>query len=132
MGDPPKLKVLLVDDHALAREGLCMALEITDEIACTEADSAERSLELLEAGTAFDLVLMDIAMPGMSGLDALKVICERFPQLPVLLHSMYPEEHYARRAADLGAIGYLSKGVPPAVILDVVKSAARGISHFPS
>jgi len=130
MTDTPKLEVLLVDDHALVREGLRTALEIGNEIHCIEAGSAEESLELLDKGTPVDLVLMDISLPGMSGLDALKIIHERFPRLPVLLHSVYLKEQYAKRAERLGAVGYLSKSTPPAVILDVVRFAARREDRF--
>ena len=121
-----KLQFLLVDDHALVREGLRMALELSDEIQCIEAGSAEESLKILDKGVPVDLVLLDICLPGMSGLEALEIIHERFPQIPVLMHSMYPEEQYAACAERLGAVGFLSKSTPVAKIMDTVRSAARG------
>jgi DNA-binding NarL/FixJ family response regulator len=130
MTEDARLQILLVDDHALAREGLRVALEIGNEIDCIEAASAEQALDLLSKGVPVDLVLMDISMPGMSGLDALRIVRARFPQLPVLMHSMHPEELYARQAANLGAMGCLRKGASPAAILDAVQSAARGESRF--
>jgi DNA-binding NarL/FixJ family response regulator len=131
MADLPKLQVLLVDDQALVREGLRLLLEVSNEIHCIEASSAEESLDLLQNGAPVDLVLMDISMPGMNGLDALGIIHARFPQLPVLMHSICLEEQYATRAKTLGAVGYLSKNAPAAKILDAVKSAARGESCLP-
>jgi DNA-binding NarL/FixJ family response regulator len=92
------LNVLLVDDHAVVRRGLRAILESKGNIACAEAGSAEDALELLDSGVPLDVVLLDISLPGMSGLDALAEIRQRRPQLAVLLVSMFPEEEYATRA----------------------------------
>jgi DNA-binding NarL/FixJ family response regulator len=124
------IQVLLVDDHAVVRDGLRAILEATGEILCAQADSAEAVLAMLDRSAACDVVLLDITLPGMSGLDALAEIHQRRPGLAVLLLSMHPEEQYAVRALRMGAIGYLSKSASSADVLKAVKAAASGETYL--
>jgi DNA-binding NarL/FixJ family response regulator len=130
MSDIPLLKVLLVDDHAVVREGLRAILEASGEIACIEADSAEEAIDVLRHAVPVDVMLLDISLPGMSGLEALSEIHHLRPLLPVLLLSMHPEEQFAVRALRMGAQGYLSKSTPSSEVLHAVKSAARGENYI--
>jgi len=130
MIESPVLKVLLVDDHAVVREGLRAILEASGEIACIEADSAEDAIDVLQHAVPVNVMLLDISLPGMSGLEALAEIHRLRPELPVLLLSMHPEEQFAVRALRLGAQGYLSKSTPSAEVLQAVKSAARGENYI--
>lgn len=124
------LQVLLVDDHAVVRDGLRSILEASGEISCSQAESAEIALEMLDQQHPVDVVLLDITLPGMSGLDALAEIHLRRPNLPVLLLSMHPEEQFAVRALRMGAIGYLSKSAPSSEVLAAVKAAASGATYL--
>jgi DNA-binding NarL/FixJ family response regulator len=126
----PKLQVLVVDDHQVVRDGLRFTLEAAGGIACLLAETAESALELLDRELPLDVVLLDISLPGMSGLDALAEIHKRRPQLAVLLLSMHPEEQYAVRALRMGAAGYLSKSAPSTEVLKAVKAAAKGGTYL--
>jgi two-component system, NarL family, invasion response regulator UvrY len=103
------IRILIADDHPIYRKGLLQILqEVPDMFAVDEASSGEEAL-----GKAwdndYDLILLDISMPGRGGLDALKVLKSHRPKLPVLVLSMHPEEQYAVRALRAGASGYLNK-----------------------
>lgn len=103
------IRVLIADDHPIYRKGLRQILtEVPDRFAVDEAGSGEEALAKVWDGD-YDLILLDISMPGRGGLDALKVLKSRHPKLPVLMLSMHPEEHYAVRALRAGASGYLNK-----------------------
>jgi two-component system, NarL family, invasion response regulator UvrY len=102
-------EILIVDDHAILRKGVIMSMEDTRLcVSCDEASNAEEALRKL-AARKFDLVLLDISLPGRNGLDLLKQLSRDYPALPVVILSMYPEEDYAIRALSLGACGYLTK-----------------------
>jgi two-component system, NarL family, invasion response regulator UvrY len=103
-------RVLVVDDHAMMRKGVIQTLtEAEDlEITCDEASDARETLEKI-AAYSYDMVLLDIAMPGVNGLELLKQLHQDQPELAILLLSMYPEEQFAIRALSLGAVGYLTK-----------------------
>ena len=101
--------ILIVDDHAILRKGVIRSLEDTRlSLTCDEASNAEQALAKL-AARKYDMVLLDISLPGRSGLDLLKQLNREQPSLPVVMLSMYPEEDYAIRALSLGACGYLTK-----------------------
>lgn len=103
------IRVLIADDHPIYRKGLRQILtEVPDMFAVDEAGSGEEALAKAWDGD-YDLILLDISMPGRGGLDALKVLKSHNPKLPVLMLSMHPEEHYAVRALRAGASGYLNK-----------------------
>lgn len=103
------IRVLIADDHPIYRKGLLQILtEVPERFAVDEAGSGEEALAKVWDGD-YDLILLDISMPGRGGLDALKVLKSRHPKLPVLMLSMHPEEHYAVRALRAGASGYLNK-----------------------
>jgi DNA-binding NarL/FixJ family response regulator len=124
------LKVLVVDDHAVVRDGLISILEASGEMQCVQAESAESALALLEQGIEADVVLLDITLPGMSGLEALSEIHARRAKLPVLLLSMHPEEQYAVRALRMGAMGYISKSAPSSEVLEAVREAVNGSTYL--
>jgi DNA-binding NarL/FixJ family response regulator len=101
--------ILIVDDHAILRKGVIRSLEDARlSLTCDEASNAEQALAKL-AARKYDMVLLDISLPGRSGLDLLKQLNREQPSLPVVMLSMYPEEDYAIRALSLGACGYLTK-----------------------
>jgi two-component system, NarL family, invasion response regulator UvrY len=102
-------RILLVDDHIVVREGLKQILMSSVAGAAFEdAASGEEALQRVEAAD-WDLVILDISLPGKSGLDALKELLRSRPKLPVLVLSMYPEEQFAVRALRAGAAGYVTK-----------------------
>jgi len=103
------LKILLADDHAILRQRLKQIL--LEEYPCSHVGEAEDGYILLNKAMTgdWDLIISDISMPVMSGLDALRQIRNDFPALPVLLLSIYCDDQYAREAIKAGASGYLCK-----------------------
>src|SRR5574344_1537715 len=103
------IKIIIADDHAIVRKGLKQILEDTMEMIV--ADEASNGYELMEKlrKQSFDVVILDITMPGRSGLDTLKDIKLDFPKLPVLVLSVHREEEYAVRTLRSGAAGYINK-----------------------
>jgi two-component system invasion response regulator UvrY len=103
------IKILIADDHEVVRRGLSQIVNETSEMkVCAEAGNGEEALRILRK-QKFDVVILDISMPGRSGLDALKEIKQRYPQLPVLILSTHSEDEYAVRVLKAGASGFLSK-----------------------
>jgi two-component system invasion response regulator UvrY len=119
-------RILIADDHAIFRDGLKQILDDCDDIEVV--DEASRGQEVLEkvAKKNFDLLLLDIAMPGLSGLDTLKLLKQQKPKLRVLILSMYPEEQYAVRAMKAGAAGYITKGSASEELLDAIRKVSQG------
>ncbi len=120
------IKVMLVDDHAIARNGVRLMLGTADDITVAgEADNAQAALQLAQRDH-FDVAVVDITMPGMSGLDLLRQLRTARPKLAVLMLSTYAEEIYAVRALKLGAAGYLTKDAPTNVLVAAVRKVAAG------
>lgn len=120
------LNILIADDHPIVRTGLKQILEEAPEkMACEEAKDGHDVLRKI-AGNAYDLVLLDIAMPGLNGLDCLKQAKKECPRLPILIISMYPEEQYAVRALKAGASGYLTKQSAPDELLLAITKVLSG------
>jgi two-component system, NarL family, invasion response regulator UvrY len=120
------IRVLLVDDHAVVRTGFRLLLQSQPEMSVVaEAESGEaacqRYLELLP-----DIVVMDLAMPGMGGLEALRRIRAHHPQARVLTLSAQDDPMHARRALREGALGFLSKRSAPEALIDAVTAVAAG------
>ena len=102
------LKILIADDHPIVRKGLKQILEEgPHRVQCDEARDGNEVLHKTQ-DHVYDLVLLDIAMPKVNGIDCLKQIKKEQPRTPVLIISMYPEEQYAVRAFKAGASGYLT------------------------
>lgn len=103
------MNILIADDHSIVREGLKQYVKTLDEITLIdEASEGNEAWEKIKNGK-IDVVILDVAMPGMSGLDVLRKIKERNLQTHVLMLSVYPQEQYAVHALKLGASGYISK-----------------------
>lgn len=120
------LNILIIDDHAIVRKGLVQILaDSPDDIVVDEASDGIEALAKVE-GEGFDLVLLDISMPGRGGLDILKELKSRNPKLPVLILSMHPEEHYAVRALRSGASGYLTKGSTSDELMNAIRKVLSG------
>lgn len=121
------MKILIADDHAVVRGGLKQTLlEEFGETTFGEAATGSEAVHFVLNDT-WDFVIMDVSMPGSTGLEALKQLKELRPELPVLMFSMYPEEQYAVRALSAGAAGYLSKAsIPEELVTAVHKILAGG------
>ncbi|HEU4382456.1 MAG TPA: response regulator transcription factor [Anaeromyxobacteraceae bacterium] len=126
------MRVLVADDHALFREGLEQILaDHPDITVAAKASSGPEVLDLV-ARHEFDLLLLDIAMPGMSGLDVLKQVRSLKPRLRVLMLSMYPEEQYAVRAIKAGALGYLTKQSASGELIEAIRKVSAGLTYISS
>jgi two-component system invasion response regulator UvrY len=120
------LKVLLVDDSPLFRRGVKdLVIEGFQGARIGEAGNAYEMLELLKL-KPWDLAVLDISMPGINGLEALKQVKQEFPDLPVLILSMHSEEQYAIRMFKAGAEGYLTKAAAPDELVKAIKKVQGG------
>ncbi|MFN2475373.1 MAG: response regulator [Chthoniobacterales bacterium] len=120
------IRVLIVDDHKILRRGLREVIEEDfPEAEFAEADSSQTALEKVYAGK-WDLVLLDVNIPGRSGMDVLAEIKQTQPETPVLVISAYPEEDFAIRALKLSAAGYLTKNCVADELNAAVRKALSG------
>ena len=120
------INILIADDHTIVRKGLKQILaETPDMVVADEASNGQEVLEKVRKSN-FDVVLLDISMPGRSGLDILKELKSERPKLPVLVLSMYPEEQYAVRVLRAGAAGYLTKESAPDELVVATRKVAQG------
>ena len=126
------IRILIADDHPVVRKGLKEIIEETPGM--TVVDEAETGAEAIEnvRKNAYDVVLLDISMPGIHGLEALKQIKSERPKLPVLILSIYPESQYAVRAIRAGASGYLTKESAPDELITAIRKVWRGRKYITS
>ena len=122
----PELRLLLVDDHAIVREGLKRVLNPAgNNWGLTEAETGFQALAFLREGE-FDLALVDLSMPGMTGLELTRRIKTEFSGVRVLVLSMHAEEQYALRAFKAGADGYVTKDIAASELVGAVRKVAAG------
>jgi len=120
------MKLLIVDDHAIVRAGLRQILADSGEPFETgEAGSAQEAMNTLREG-AWEMVLLDVGLPDRNGVDLLKQIKAQWPDLPVLMLSMYPEEQYAICALRSGAAGYMTKETAPDELVVALRRVRQG------
>ncbi len=124
------MKIIIADDHAVVRKGLKQIL--TEMSGVTLVEEVNNSMALIERITKvnFDFVILDISMPGHSGLLALKEIKNLKPKLPVLILSMHPEEQYALRALRDGASGYITKDSAPEELVTAIQKILSGHKYI--
>jgi DNA-binding NarL/FixJ family response regulator len=120
------VKVAIVDDHAIVRAGLKQFLsEMVDLRVVGEAASGREAIDLVRT-TEIDVLIMDLSMPGQSGIDALAMIRAKAPDVGILILSGYPEEQYAVNLIRQGASGYLNKECEPMEIVNAIRTIALG------
>ncbi len=124
------LKILIADDHPIVRKGMKQIIEEAPDMMV--ADEAGNGVEVLNKVSKkyFDIVLLDISMPGRSGLEVLMELKKEKPDLPVLVMSMHPEEQYAIRALKSGASGYLTKASVPEELVTAIRKVSLGRKYI--
>lgn len=124
------MKILLVDDHAVVRQGYASLLRaLLPEVLVREACDGEQALQMVQEEIP-NLVIMDIGLPGISGLEVTRRLRQRLPQLRVLFFSMHDELPLVRQALDAGALGYLTKTSSPEVLVEAVKRTLAGHAYI--
>ena len=125
-----KIRIGIVDDHSIVRSGLRQYFEDESDLQVVgEAATGGEAIDLVRK-TEMDVLLMDLSMPGQTGIDALGMIRAKAPDLAILILSGYPEEHYALNLIRKGASGYLSKQCEPSEIVDAIRTVAQGRRHI--
>jgi DNA-binding NarL/FixJ family response regulator len=121
-----KIKVILVDDHAVVRAGFRLLLATSETIeVIAEADQGEQAVQLAQNNLA-DVMVMDLSMPGMGGLEAIRRISERNKQIKILVFSVHDEQVYVNRALQAGAKGYITKNSAPNILPEAIQIIANG------
>lgn len=123
-------RVIIADDHAVVRTGLQMILDDTCDIRIVdEATNGQELLEKLKENE-FDLVVLDISMPGRDAIDVLKEIKNLYPGLPVVIFTMNPDDIFALRMIKNGASAFINKQTPPDQIIEVLRMVTSGKKYF--
>jgi DNA-binding NarL/FixJ family response regulator len=119
-------RILIADDHAILRRGLIeiLNLELKD-LVCGEAENGDQVLSQVQS-QHWDLVILDVTMPGRSGIEVLADLRRTHPDLPVLVLSTHPEDQYGKRLLKAGASGYLNKTSAPGELLRAVRKVLAG------
>ena len=126
------IKIFIADDHAIIRRGLKQIIsETSDMLIAAEAEKGDELLSKVFQ-EHYDVVLLDISMPGTSGLEVLKQLKKRRPKLPVLMLSIYPEDQYAMRALKAGASGYITKESAPEELIAAIRKISKGGKYVSS
>jgi len=127
-----KIKVLITDDHPMMREALMTALE--DEPGIQVVGEANNGIEALKLADelAPDVILMDLLMPGMDGLEAIKKLQESYPQIKIMVVTSLEDEEKVLAAVQAGALGYFPKTAPRSYLLEAIKKVADGVPYLPA
>ena len=126
------LKILIADDHPIVRQGMKQIIaDTTDIVVAGEASNGQEVLSAVKK-TPYDVILLDIAMPGPNGLDILKQLKKDKPELAVLMLSIHPEEQYAVRTLKAGASGYLTKESAPDELVEAIRKVSKGGKYITS
>lgn len=125
------IKVLLADDHRLLRGSLKQLLEETGfiEVVAQAADYPE-IVRVLNTNRPVEVIVLDVTMPGKNGVDIVKILKEKCPDLKILMLSMHPEDQYAVRSLKAGASGYLTKNASPEKLIDAIQMIAAGRKYI--
>ena len=119
------IRVFIADDHAIVRHGLKQLID--NEPGMQVVGEAENGRQVLQSDVAeWDVLLLDLSLPRVNGLEVLRQMRDKFPKLPILILSMYPEEQYAVRLIREGANGYIGKDQAPERVLDGIRKVAAG------
>ena len=125
-----KIKVLVVDDHTIVRDGICALLSLTPDMEVVgEASNGREALEKLKLLVP-DVIVMDIAMPVMGGLEATRVIRDEFPEIKVLVLTQYEDKEYVFPAIEAGALGFIIKTAASSDLATGIRSVYRGDSFL--
>jgi two-component system invasion response regulator UvrY len=120
------LKILVVDDHPVVRQGIMRIIEETQGMRVTgEAENGSIAVKKLREED-YDLILLDISMPGSDGLDVIREIKKLKPDLPVLILTIHPEKYYGLRMLQAGASGYLTKQNAPFELIEAIRKVSQG------
>jgi two-component system, NarL family, invasion response regulator UvrY len=120
------IQILIVDDHAVVRMGLAKIIEFNRDFSVTaQAGSAEEAINILMT-KKFDVVILDISLPGRSGIDIIKDVLSLQPRIKIIILSMYKEKQFAARAFKAGAAGYLTKEMAPDEIVNAINKVWTG------
>jgi two-component system nitrate/nitrite response regulator NarL len=126
------IKVLLVDDHPLVLEGIRAIIETYSHIEVVGATSSANEALQIACRANPDVVMLDINMPELNGLDAIELFKERYPQTRILMLSMHNSREYISTSVMYGAAGYVLKDVPPSEIIAAIEAVAAGGTYFSS
>ena len=130
MSERKKIRVLLADDHAVVRAGYRVLLQNTTDIeVIAEADSGEKACRAF-ADLQPDVVVMDLSMPGMGGLQAMRRMVARDPHARILVFSMHDDTVFVEQALQAGAQGYITKSSAPEILVEAIRELASGKSHI--
>lgn len=123
-------KILVADDHTLVRESIIKSLSINmPEVVFGEAENATSVMGKVKKEN-WDLLILDLNMPGRNGLDIIKDVKEYQPELPIIVLSMYPEDQFALRVIKAGAMGYLTKNTSSSELLKAIKTILKGEQYI--
>lgn len=127
------IKVIIADDHKMFLQGLKQILrEAPDIVVVDEAGNGQEALNKIYANNNIDLLILDISMPGLSGLDVIKELRSNKSRISILILSMYPEEQYALRAIKAGASGYITKASAPEELIEAIRKISKGGTYISS
>ncbi|MEJ2649921.1 MAG: response regulator transcription factor [Sedimentisphaerales bacterium] len=116
-----KIKVMIVDDHTIVREGLKQLVSLEEDIeVVAEARNGLECLQLIESVRP-DLIFMDVRMPGINGIEATRLVCQKYPEIKVVMLTIYDDDHYVTEAVQAGAKGYIIKKINRDDLVKVIR-----------
>ena len=125
------MRILVADDHESVRKGVCAILSSRLDIeVCGEASNGQEAIEKARELRP-DLIILDITMPVLNGIDAARIIRQTLPELPILLLSMHDGKHIIEDARRIGVRGYVTKAQAAATLLDAVDAVLHNLTFFP-
>lgn len=120
------MNIAITDDHEIIREGIKKILSKHDDLKIVAEASSIKEIENILEVKKIDFVMLDISLPDKSGLDFIKDLKLKFPEIKILVFSIYPEEKFAKRAINLGADGYINKNAKPSEIIGAIRKIENG------
>ena len=124
------IRLLIADDHAIVREGLKQLVKLTQDIGvAAEAGNGSETLEMIHR-TDINLLLLDMNMPGISGIELIELVKQDRPALPVFVYSMYNDLQMANNAFKAGASGYFTKSSDPKILMAAIRKVYQGEQYL--